>query len=227
MSVLQGGVTEIYAKKELAGRPSTLIFRPSGEIHSDRFYHAGGRLFLVEIEDWWINRIREYSIPLNNSPHSYSGLLTTLVMKLYREFRDMDSVSALVVEGLMLEMIAEGSRDGKRSVENKPPRWIEQAKEILHSRFFEHVTLTDISHAIGVHPVHLGQMFRKFYRCTPGEYVRQLRVEFVCQELTKADTTLIDIALSAGFSDQSHLTRIFKRHTGITPARYRMLNRSV
>lgn len=226
MSVLQGSVTEIYTKKELTGRPSMSIFRPSGEVHSDQFYNAGGRLFLIEIENWWLNRVREYSIALDNSAHLYRELLSILTMKLYREFREMDSVSALVVEGLMLEMIAEVSRNDKGSMAHKPPRWVEQAREILHSQFFEHLTLTDIAHAVGVHPVHLGQTFRTYYHCTPGEYIRRLRIEFVCRELPTSDITLTDVALAAGFSDQSHLTRTFKRHTGMTPAQYRLLHRS-
>lgn len=228
MSVLQGSVTETYAKKKLAGNPTTLIFRPSGEVHSDRFDNAGGRLFLIEIENWWLERVREHSATLANQAHLCCGLLTAFSVKLYREFRQMDGVSGLAIEGLMLEMIAEATRNFKNlgGGEKKPPRWIEQAREILHARFAEQLTLSDIAESIGVHPVHLGQMFPKFYRHTLGEYVRRLRIDFVCRQLVESNVTIADAALSAGFSDQSHLTRIFKRQMKMTPGQYRLLHRS-
>jgi AraC family transcriptional regulator len=64
-------------------------------------------------------------------------------------------------------------------------------------------------------------VFRTNVGCTPGEYVRRLRVEFACHRISSSDMPLIEIALEAGFSDQSHLTKNFKRYTGMTPARFR------
>lgn len=224
MSVLQGGVTETYARKELAGNPSTLIFRPSGEVHSDYFHNAGGRVFLIEIERWWLDHVREHFVIVDDSVSLQCQLLNTLSKRLYYEFRAMDEVSSLVIEGLVLEMIGEVSRYVNRSTTRKPPRWVEQARELLHARFSEHLTLTDIARTIGIHPVHLGSTFRRHYRCTPGEYVRRLRIEFVCREMATSNITLTDVALLAGFSDQSHLTRTFKRQTGMTPAQYRALH---
>lgn len=226
MSVLQGRVTETYAKKKLAGSSSALIFRPSGEVHSDYFHNAGGRLFLIEIEPWWLDRVREHFMIVDDSVGLHCQLLTSLSKKLYQEFRSIDDLSPLVIEGLMLEMIAEVCRYVKRPTERKPPRWVEQVQQLLHSRFSEHLTLTDIARTIGVHPVHLGHTFRRHYRCTPGEYVRRLRIEFVCRAMATSEIKLSDVALLAGFSDQSHLTRTFKRQTGMTPARYRALQNS-
>lgn len=226
MSILQGSVTETYAKKELTGKPSALIFRPAGELHSDRFHNVGGRLFLIEIENWWLDRVREYTGMPNNPARLYAGIPTTLSRKLYSEFRHMDEVSALVVEGLMLEMIADVSRSDKAFGTRRPPRWIEQTEEILRAQYAERLTLAYIAGLVGIHPVHLGQTFRAHYQCSLGEYVRRLRIEFVCRELGSSDTALTDIALSAGFADQSHLTRTFKRSTGMTPSEYRLLHRS-
>jgi AraC family transcriptional regulator len=226
MSVLQGSVTETYAKKTLAGKPSTLIFRPSGEVHSDYFHNAGGRVFLIEIEPWWLERVRKHFTTADDSVGLPCELLISLSRKLYHEFREMDEVSSLVIEGLMLEMVGEASRYARRSTTRRPPQWLEQVRELLRARFSEQLKLTDIAHSVGVHPVHLGYAFRRHYRCTPGEYVRRLRIEFVCHAMGTSSITLTDVALLAGFSDQSHLTRTFKRQTGMTPAQYRALHDS-
>ncbi|MBA3784476.1 MAG: helix-turn-helix domain-containing protein, partial [Acidobacteria bacterium] len=51
--------------------------------------------------------------------------------------------------------------------------------------------------------------------------VRRLRVENACREMIKSETSLVEIALAAGFSSQSHFSSVFKRMTGMTPAMYR------
>jgi AraC family transcriptional regulator len=73
---------------------------------------------------------------------------------------------------------------------------------------------------VGVHPAHLARVFRQQYGCTLGDYVRRLRVEFACRRMTTGDTPLVEIALAAGFADQSHFTKTFKSLVGITPAEF-------
>ena len=52
-------------------------------------------------------------------------------------------------------------------------------------------------------------------------YARALRLEWATSAVASTDDTLTRIALDAGFADQSHFTRSFKRHHGVTPGRYR------
>jgi transcriptional regulator GlxA family with amidase domain len=65
--------------------------------------------------------------------------------------------------------------------------------------------------------------FRRVFRATVGEYVRRLRVDAAQRMLTNSDISLAQIALETGFADQSHLTRVFRRATGLTPKLYRAL----
>jgi AraC family transcriptional regulator len=65
---------------------------------------------------------------------------------------------------------------------------------------------------------------RKFYMhygMRPHAYVLTRKVECACQHLRKDRLALKEIALLSGFSDQSHLNRMFRRHKNITPAQYR------
>jgi AraC family transcriptional regulator len=58
-----------------------------------------------------------------------------------------------------------------------------------------------------------------------GEYVRRERLDWAVAQLTTTDTPVATVAAEAGFADQSHFTRAFKRHTGLTPGRYRRVVR--
>jgi AraC family transcriptional regulator len=77
-----------------------------------------------------------------------------------------------------------------------------------------------------VHPVYLACAFRRHYRSTVGEYVRRLRVEFACRELSATRAPLAQVALAAGFADQSQFSRTFKRVVGLTPTEYRKMFRA-
>ena len=65
--------------------------------------------------------------------------------------------------------------------------------------------------------MHLSRVFRKTYHTTLGEYLNGLRVEFAFEQLKNPEADLSELALAAGFADQSHFTRVFKRITGNTP----------
>lgn len=224
--VMQGRYTETYGNLTRECTSSTLLFHPPGELHAEHFHEAGGRSFIVEIAPSWLARLREY-LPFAESSADFQGsVFALLAHKLYREFTDADPVSPLIIEGLMMEMLGETAR---RHIGYKrqptEPRWLSQAKDLLQTRFTENLTLADIAHEVGVHPVHLAQIFRKTYHCTVGEYVRKLRIEFACHELAASAKPIVDIALAAGFCDQSHFNRTFKRALGTAPSQYREAQR--
>jgi AraC family transcriptional regulator len=60
------------------------------------------------------------------------------------------------------------------------------------------------------------------HQITFAGYVRHVRIEFARRELAASGAPLGDIAAAAGFCDQSHFSRLFKRYTGQTPAEYRL-----
>jgi AraC family transcriptional regulator len=96
-------------------------------------------------------------------------------------------------------------------------------RELLTERCTAAFTLAGLAAEAGVHPGYLAAAFRRHFGCTPGGYVRRQRVALTCRHLSDSDTPLADVALLAGFADQSHFTRVFKRQTGLTPAAYRKL----
>jgi len=219
---LQGGYTETYGNKTRECPIQTVVFHPEGEVHADHFSKDGGRIFRFEIKPEILDWVRKRSDGLSEPVASQGGLLARLATKLYKEFRLMDSLSPLVIEGTALEILAEISRQNVRDKYLKPPVWLKQARELLHTRYTENLNFTSIADSLDVHPVYFSRAFRKFYGCTIGEYVRYLRVESASRQLINSNDSLVFIALACGFSDQSHFTKTFKNATGITPAQYRI-----
>jgi AraC family transcriptional regulator len=146
--------------------------------------------------------------------------------RIARELRAPDASTPLAVEGLVLEMLALASRrDGiaERMRRARAPVWLTRARDELHAHFLRPPRLRDLAATAGVHPDHLARAFRLRFGVPVGAYVRRLRLDWAAGQLERGDVTLVHLALNAGFADQSHFTRAFKRHTGLTPAEYRRM----
>lgn len=222
--ILDGASRQTYGSKSRVREPLTTTFYPPHESQSEFFGSAGGRIFNVEMDARWLNHFREYSVIGEESKDALGGTVAWLMSRLRHEFHRVDHASALVIEGLTLEIIAAASRQFA-TPDNLTARWLEQARDILHAQFADRLTLACIAKTVGVHPVYLASAFRKKYHCTVGDYRERLRIEFACSELSSSHSSLAEIALAAGFANQAHFSRTFKRHTGTTPARYRTQSR--
>lgn len=218
--ILDGTSKQTYGSKSRVRVPLTTAFYPPNEVQSELFGHTGGRIFKVEADSLWLNRFREYFVIREESVDFRGGAVAWLMSKLYYEFRRMDQTSPLVIEGLTLEIIAEASRKCAAS-QTSTPRWLSHAKDILHDNLADSLTLARIAEMVGVHPVYLASTFRRHFHCTIGDYRRRLRIEFACREICKPHSSLAQVALAAGFANQAHFSRVFKRLMGVTPAEYR------
>ena len=224
--LLQGQFTETCNNRTLECKPMSLSFLGAGEAHSDHFHGPGVRCFIIDVGPGWIEHAREYGVRLYGSANYEGGLLSHLALKTHREFCKGDKPSQLAIEGLGLELLAEASRHPNSKLDHSAPVWLNQAREMLHAHFSESLTHTQIANSVGVHPVHLAREFRRHFRCTIGGYVRRLKVEHACLQLSASTASLHQIALEAGFFDQSHFARTFKQIMGVTPANYRRFCRS-
>jgi len=71
----------------------------------------------------------------------------------------------------------------------------------------------------------LHALFKAELHQTPQEWLSDLRLRLVQEALVESDVPLAELALRAGYSDQSSLTRAMRRTTGLTPAAYRNQHR--
>ena len=224
--VLQGSFTQTYGRKSLECSPATLLYYPAGEAHADSFHNLRTRCFVIELNPSWLVRFSQSSNLINEPANFRGDKASGLALRVFQEVGARDEFSHLSVEGLLLETVAEISRGARKMNYREPAGRLELAKELVQSNLQQPLTLVQIAEHVGLHPVSLAQAFRKTFGCTIGEYVRRLRVEFACRELANQERPISEIADEAGFFDQSHLTRTFKRVLGITPAKLRKELRS-
>src|SRR5215831_12716276 len=224
--VLRGSFSEtINGRTQLCDRLS-LFIRPAEEVHSNEYDSAGTRCLIVGLEQKWRDSVTPLSIALDRPRASRSATIAALGLRLHREFKLADEASALSIEGLVLELLAQVVRCSTPHSGSKPPAWLNQAEDFLHAHFSDSLALRETANRVGVHPVHLARVFRRYHKCTIGEYVRNLRIEFAQRQLAMSPAPLAEIAVAAGFCAQSHFSTAFKRQFGLTPAEYRAAIRS-
>jgi AraC-like DNA-binding protein len=221
--VLEGGLVKSFPRRALELRRASAVAIPQGAIHGARFGSAGARILIV--------RPRNASDPVAGCFDRIAELrgceLTWLAWRLAGELRAEDAAAPLAAEGFALELLAATTRESRAErTHARPPAWLRAAEELLQARLVEPIGLAELAETVGVHPAYLARAFRANYGLSVGEYGRRLRLAWAAAELAGSETPLAEIASSAGFADQSHFTRVFRRHVGTTPARYRAQARS-
>ncbi len=217
--ILNGGFMETFTRKTLECRPLSVSYIAPDLPHTDDFRH-GVHCLVFEITPDRLAQLRDLAA-LEEPVFVNGGRAAWLTLKMYRQALRNDAASSLVIEGLALEILAELARVEARPAEKKPPGWLNQARELLYARLGENMSHDELARRVGVHPVYLATVFRRHFRCTIGEYVRRLRIEFAAGQIANSDRSLCEIGLAAGFSDQSHFSKVFKDHTGMTPGIFR------
>jgi hypothetical protein len=112
----------------------------------------------------------------------------------------------------------------KKVEKNKMPAWAKELKTVIQDQIDTNLSLSlkEISAGLDINPTYLSREFARYFdNMSFGEYVRKLRIEKASQLLTDPNLSLAEVAYLTGFSDQSHFTRIFKRYTSQSPAKYR------
>lgn len=109
-----------------------------------------------------------------------------------------------------------------QKVETANLRAVHRAKSFLDANIAGTVSLQDIELAAGHDRYALTRDFRRFFGTSPYRYLVMRRIENACAMLL-AGATIAAAAAEAGFADQSHFTRHFKKAYGLTPARWRTI----
>ncbi|MEK6152463.1 chromate resistance protein ChrB domain-containing protein [Flavobacteriaceae bacterium 3-367] len=112
----------------------------------------------------------------------------------------------------------------QKSAAKKTPDWVRELKGIIQDQVDTDLSLRlqDVSKNLQVHPSYLSREFSKYFdNLTFGEYMRKLRIERAIHLMESTPYSLSEIAYLCGFSDQSHFSRIFKKHTGLSPSLYK------
>lgn len=205
--------------------PYDVVLKPPREPHWDTYGSGPVTMISVGVTEPRLGQIRE-RLGLFRAPHVGGGAASRrLARRLHETFRMEASAPAdLLLEGLLLELLVSLA---PRSVEAGGERAFRRAVEFIRGNFARSFNVEDVACAAGLHSAQVARLFRTHAQCSVGDYVRSVRVEHAKDLLRRDSLPLAEVALQAGFFDQSHLTRVFRDQAHVTPAAYRRAMRGL
>lgn len=96
-----------------------------------------------------------------------------------------------------------------------------QVMQMMRERIFEGISIGELAEACGLSAGALARGFKKSTGMSPHQWLLSRRVDLALELMAEPDTSLADIAFNAGFSDQSHFSRVFTQKMGVAPGAWR------
>jgi len=209
-AVVAGGFVERNARGWADAGPGTVRISNAAR-HDIDFGRSGAQCLLLHPAGTSLTAPKNPQF-LAPDPWLFS-LLRTLAYRMAR-------ASVLEIDETSDEFLAQVQRrlDGRVA---PPPPWLRQLRERIDDG--DGTTVGNLAAEFGVHRVHLARAFRDHYGTSLSRHLQRARVQRARRLLASSDLPLAEVAASAGFADQSHLTRSLRSALGTTPAALRRM----
>jgi AraC-like DNA-binding protein len=228
IGVVEAGLLQLRtARGEWVGGPGTILAFAPGEIHSAATLSATGyRYRMVYPSSELIRGIsaanpvdaieRPFQVPVFTD-HQLAGQLATAHQPLIEGQWDTKAESDLVAALRSLWRNYRTTSTESHDVQDLHA--VERARDYIGSRFAKQVRLASIAAECGLSAFQLIRVFQRVLGVSPYAYLVQLRVNRA-RDMLHQGVGVSEVAYSCGFSDQSHLTRVFKKAIGVPPGTY-------
>ena len=102
---------------------------------------------------------------------------------------------------------------------------LKEVIEYIHAYLASELSLRGLATQLNLSPFHFARLFKKSLGLSPHKYVLQNRIERAKKLITvSSNIPLSDIALQAGFYDQTHFGKAFKKYVGVSPKAFSKLS---
>ncbi len=217
--VLNGSFLETIGSVSYLREAGSIIFHPPHESHAVTF---PGETHIISVhmgfQKW---RALLGGLTLRST---YAAGAAEFQRPMDEEFkrivRSRSSIDESTIDDLVLEILHVAPDQMLEQIDDGPD-WYMWVLDYLHDNFARQISLSQLAAIGGVHRDHLSRTFRQKTGHTVGRYLRLLRAESAWRQVVSTETGLSEIAINAGFADQSHLSRTFQSSFGTTPSKCR------
>lgn len=157
--------------------------------------------------------------------------LIYLGRSIWREWRQRDEHSALIVHGYLLSLLGRMLKAPARPAVPKYERLdivpatadplVQTVYRFLWSNYNRPIKLTDLSSAVAYSPTYLCRRFRQLTGETLWQALRRIRIE-VAKRLLGLNISVATVAEMVGFADALYFSKVFSKEVGMTPTAYQL-----
>lgn len=224
-----GSCTYLNGRTRQRISAGVVVLMNPGDVHACNPIGREGwsyRMLYVDLP-WLVNIQRDLGVSRDSNFRPFSITATTKSLlycglnRLYGVLIDRQAEPLQKQEAALAYMTAvQLACSPAKHVERRRPRSIARAAELIRDNYKQPLKLKDLCSAAGLSASYLIRAFRDEYGMTPHAYLVNCRIEFARAQLRKG-RSIAAVALDAGFADQAHLQRAFKRIVAATPGQYR------
>ncbi|HEX7122489.1 MAG TPA: AraC family transcriptional regulator [Gemmatimonadaceae bacterium] len=220
-AVIAGSFAERFRVGEFHCETGALLAKPASAAHSNEYGDSGARVLIVEITDAAVETHAALCAVTESAVRIIPATtIASRIRRLRSELSGPEDARSLGVHAAILDIGLLLLRIRPRRASERAA-WLRRAVDRLQTEFIHPPSLSVLAAECGVHPVYLCAAFRRAHGCSPGAYVRRLRIEYARHLLATTDDSVSRVAFASGFSDYSHLSRQFRAAIGLTPVEYR------
>lgn len=220
--------------RETTLRQGDIVITPAGLENGWR-WHVRSKVIIITIIPEQLERFAQRELglllterQLRDVPQISDPDLTSAAQLLLSALETRSSGSEVMYESLarvftvkLLERYGEEAAAEAKFSRAFTARHYKRVLDFVSDHFGDQVAIADLASVAGLSEAHFSREFRKTIGDSPHQFLMRFRVEQAAKMLADPASALSEIAHACGFSDQAHLTRLFKRFMGQTPRQYR------
>jgi AraC family transcriptional regulator len=219
--VLRGVVEETVGRCTEVSMAGSVLVKPPDVLHQDVFGPERLSAVILSVEPSATEICGRDSV-LTRWQWCHGGPLTRSMLRMFSVISSSPVVPEDEIENCIADVLA--STDDCSHVRGGPPRWLDDVRIAIHDQRGAGLLVRSLAATAGVHPVYLARQFRRYFGVSVVRYIRRIRACEAARALGTSRLPLAQIAVAAGFADQSHLCRTFAQTFGTTPAAFRRLS---
>jgi AraC family transcriptional regulator len=222
--------------RSASASPGACEIVPAGVDYWAR-WHQCKEVVTYAVDSKWLNRIAEDELDLTNPEIEADGLpiaderIVSLTNMLRAEFQACgEDLSDIYADSVLLLLSVHLLRNHSnlaskatraRPVQGIPPKRLAAVTEYMRENLQRRVSLAELASIAGLSPDYFLRAFKTATGTTPHKLLLSLRLDRAQHLLATSLLPVADIAFTAGFSQQSHMTAMMLRERKITPSAYR------
>lgn len=201
--LLKGAYGEDGPGGSIRMAPGDVLLKSHRVVHEDRFGGGGAYVASVEFLD-----SDPFDLPDAQAEwrRLSDGFALRHCVALIEAALAQDDVAVEAAGNDLISGVADGV-----ARPDAPPQWLGSLKEELEVHSIAQVDLRARAFAGGVHPVHASRLFRRHYGTTISDHANGQSIRRAWRLMVGTELGLSEIAVAAGFYDQSHMNRMFRR----------------
>ena len=233
--VLTGTYTHILnGKTMLLNKNQACMLRPHVDVHVLKNGETGASHFTIRIKESCMRAICDkidndfyeklqqrnlIMIPINDSQTNRIINYTTII-----ETKATDDIDTPIY--FLLTYILEKIVSQTNFFDQEKPQWFTDLLLQINAPQNMHWSVEDVVDSSNFSHTHLLRVFKKYENCSLIDYLTKAKMAQACRLILYSNMSMLDIALALGYSDSSHLNRMFKKFYHISPSEFKRGNKS-